>query len=181
MSQSIPLKGGATTLVDDADHPHLAQYTWFMSQDGYAVGLIPNGGGKFALQYMHRVIMQPAPGVLVDHINSNPLDNRRQNLRLATSHQNHQNRKVKSNSHTGLKGVGWHKERGKYYARIQLQGIRVHLGYFEDAEMAALAYDEAARTLFGEFALCNYPDRQTPRSVALLVAQRLRQRGFKVK
>lgn len=155
MSQSIPLKGGATALVDAADYPRLAQHTWFMSQEGYAVGLLPNGHGKFALLYMHRVILQPAPGELVDHINSNPFDNRRQNLRLASSHQNHQNRRVKSNSHTELKGVGWHKEREKYYARIQLQGIRVHLGYFQDAATAALAYDEAARTLFGEFARPN--------------------------
>ncbi|MBP8972305.1 MAG: HNH endonuclease [Anaerolineae bacterium] len=179
MSQSITLKGGAISLVDDADHPHLSQYTWFMSQDGYAVGLVPNGDGKFKLQYMHRVILQPAPSELVDHINGDPLDNRRQNLRLATSHQNHQNRRVKGNSHTGLKGVGWHKERGQYYARIQLQGIRVHLGFFKTAEDAALAYDEAARTLFGEFAHLNYPEKQTPRSVALRVAQRLRRRGLR--
>jgi hypothetical protein len=180
MVQHIPLRGGGVALVDDADYPHLAPHDWFLCKAGYAAGLVPNGDGKFVLQYIHRVILQPAPSELVDHINGDPLDNQRANLRLANSHQNHQNRKVKSNSHTGLKGVGWHKERGKYYARIQLQGIRCHLGYFPDAEMAALAYDEAARTLFGEFAHPNYPDRRTPRSVALQVAQRLRRRGFKV-
>ncbi len=135
MSQSIALKGGAISLVNDADHLHLAQYTWFMLADGYAVGLLPVGEGQFALQFMHRVILGPGPGVLVDYINGDPLDNRRANLRLASSHQNHQNRWVKSNSHTGLKGMCWHRERGKYYARIQLHGLRCHLGFYADARL----------------------------------------------
>lgn len=67
--------------------------------------------------------------------------------------------------------------RRKYHARIQYQGIRHHLGFYDEAETAALAYDFAARTLFGEFAVCNYPNQKTPRSVANSVARRLQQRG----
>jgi hypothetical protein len=77
----------------------------------------------------------------------------------------------------GPQGCG---NRRKYHARIQLQGIRYHLGFFDDAETAALAYDCAARTLFGTFAVCNYPDKKTPRSVAVSVTQRLKKRGLQV-
>ena len=79
-----------------------------------------------------------------------------------------------------MKGVSWHEGRRKYHARIQLQGMRYFLGFFEDAETAALAYDEAARRLFGEFAVCNYPDREAPESLALQVAERLKKRGLKL-
>ena len=177
MSQQIPLSNGVFALVDDQDYNRLKPFNWFLSGTGYAVGFVPDSG-KFKLTYMHRFILQVAPDGLVDHCNGNPLDNRRDNLRRATPQQNGQNRRLSVRSETKLKGVGWHKGRNKYHARIQLQGIRCHLGFFNDAQEAALAYDEAARTRFGAFAVCNYPDRETPRSVALVVAHRLKQRGL---
>jgi hypothetical protein len=179
MTQSIPLGQGAFALVDDADYDPLRRFEWWLSKNGYAVGFVP-ADGKFRLTYMHRLILNAAPGQLVDHINRNPLDNQRTNLRLATPRQNGQNKRISRLSHTHLKGVGWHKRRCRYHARIQFQGIRYHLGFFDDAREAALAYDAAARTLFGEFALCNYPDEETPRTLGLLVAQRLKRRGFQL-
>jgi hypothetical protein len=118
------------------------------------VGFVPVNG-RFELVYMHRLILNAGPDQLVDHVNRNKLDNRRCNLRLATPQQNGQNKRVSPLSNTHLKGVGWHKRRRKYHARIQLQGMRCHLGFFQDAELAALVYDAAARTLFGDYALCN--------------------------
>ncbi len=180
MSKSIPLSQDKVALVDDADFDRLKSYQWFLSGTGYAVGFVPSGDGKFRLEYMHRLIMQAAGGQLADHINGDSLDNRQTNLRLATPQQNGQNKRLSALSCTGLKGVGWHKRRQKYHTRIQLQGIRYHLGFFDDAKTAALAYDCAARRLFGAFAVCNYPQQETPRSVAVSVAQRLRQRGLQV-
>lgn len=177
MVQQIPLGKSASALVDDADYEHLTQYDWFLSKTGYAVGLVPREG-KFQVVYMHRYLLNAPPTHVVDHINGSALDNRRANLRLATPQQNVQNKCVSPLSATGLKGVGWHKRRRKFHARIQLQGVRVHLGFFDDARTAALAYDAAARALFGPFALCNYPEDETPRSVALVVAQRLDRRGL---
>jgi hypothetical protein len=179
MSKSIPLSQGRVALVDDADFDRLTAYKWFLSGTGYAVGFVP-GDGKFRLEYMHRFIMKAAEGQLVDHINGDSLDNRPTNLRFASPHQNLQNKRLSSLSLTGLKGVGWHKDRRKYHARIQLQGIRYHLGFFDDPETAGQAYDCAARRLFGGFAVCNYPQRETPRSVADSVAQRLKKRGLQV-
>jgi hypothetical protein len=178
MCKQIPLSPHVCALVDDDDYDRLRKYPWFLSGTGYAVGFVPVNG-RFELIYMHRLILNAGPDQLVDHVNgADKLDNRRCNLRLATPQQNSQNRRPTAETLTGLKGVGWHKRRQKYHARIQLQGMRCHLGFFEDAETAALAYDSAARTLFGEFALCNYPDRRTPRSIGLLVAHRLKQRGL---
>jgi hypothetical protein len=178
MTQHIPLGQGAFALVDDADYDQLKRFEWWLSKAGYAVGFVPLDG-KFRLTYMHRLILNAGPQHLVDHINRNPLDNQRANLRLATAQQNGQNKRISGLSHTGLKGVGWHRRRCRYHARIQFQGIRYHLGFFDDAQEAAQAYDSAARTLFGEFALCNYPDEKTPRSVAILVRERLERRGLK--
>lgn len=152
MSKLISLGLETAAIVDDADYDQVNTYNWFLSGTGYAVGFVPVDG-KFRLTYLHRFIMNAQPGEIVDHINGYTLDNRRDNLRIVTPQQNGQNKRVSPLSSTGLKGVGWHRKRNKYHARIQLQGIRYHLGFFDDAETAALAYDSAARTLFGEFAV----------------------------
>ena len=179
MTKQIPLNGDVATCVNDSDYERVLPFTWFLSGTGYAVGFVPVDG-RFQLTYLHRFLMDAQPGQIVDHINGDSLDNRRDNLRLATPQQNGQNKRLSPLSTTGLKGVGWHRKRNKYHARIQLQGIRYHLGFFEDAETAAQAYDAAARTLFGEFAVCNYPEQETPRSVAIQVHERLRRRGLKL-
>lgn len=180
MVQQIPLGKERFALVDESDFDRLKDTQWFLSGTGYAVGLIPQEG-RFRLVYMHRLVIGAAPDTLVDHINADTLDNRRSNLRLATPEQNGQNKQLNPLSETLLKGVGWHKRRRKYHARIQLQGMRYHLGYFVDAESAALAYDSAARMLFGEYARCNYPDRETPVALRQRVVERLAQRGLQVR
>jgi len=175
----ISLNFDAVALVDDADYDRVKPYDWFLSGSGYAAGFVPVEG-KFNLVYLHRFLLNAQPGEIVDHINGCALDNRRANLRLVTAEQNGQNKRLSALSATGLKGVGWHKARRKYHARIQLQGIRYHLGFFEDAQSAAQAYDAAAGELFGMFAVLNYPDEATPQSVAVQVRERLRRRGMKL-
>lgn len=101
-------------------------------------------------QYMHAMLMGRT---LVDHINHNGLDNRRANLRLVTKAQNAANSRNRRDSRSGLKGVSWRPHAGKWAAKIKHQ----HLGYFTSAEEAALAYDAAALTEFGEFACLNFP------------------------
>ena len=179
MVQQIPLGKERFALVDDVDFDRFKDTQWFLSRTGYAVGLIPQDG-RFRLVYMHRLVIGAEPDALVDHINADTLDNRRSNLRLATPEQNGQNKQLNPLSKTQLKGVGWHKRRRKYHARIQLQGMRYHLGFFVDAETAALTYDAAARLLFGAYARCNYPDRKTPTAIRQRVMERLAKRGLKV-
>ncbi len=90
----------------------------------------------------------------IDHKNRCCIDDRIENLRLATVTQNLANMAVHSDNASGYKGVTLHGQHGGYYARIQVNGQRVYLGYFKDAAQAHIAYMEAARKYFGEFA-CN--------------------------
>ena len=106
--------------------------------------------------FLHNVILNRTPkqGEHADHINRNPLDNRKANLRICTPNQNFCNRPgVKGSSN--YKGVAWHKATGKWRAYIQLDKQHEYLGYFDKEKDAALAYNEAAKRIHGEFAHLN--------------------------
>jgi len=110
----------------------------------------------YKLKLLHRVIWayhygEIEEGVLVDHINRDPLDNRVENLRLCNQRQNSGNAKVKSNNKLGVKGVHLHKN-GRFVAGIHKQGKSYYLGLFDTAEEAHAAYLKAAEETFGEFA-----------------------------
>ena len=94
----------------------------------------------------------------VDHINGNPLDNRKSNLRICTNAENQRNRGVNKNNTSGYKGVCWAKQNKKWKARIKHNGKLIHLGYYKDKEEAARAYDKKAKELHGEYAYLNFPD-----------------------
>lgn len=151
MSKLIPLTKGLHAIVDDEDYEWLAQWAWY-ALNGHNVYAARCAQRKAIL--MHRVLLQAPNDMLVDHINGNPLDNRRANLRLCTHAENMRN----SASRTGasqFKGV-W-KSRGKVWrACIKLHGKSIHLGSFTTEEAAALAYDEAAIRLHGQFAKTNF-------------------------
>lgn len=91
--------------------------------------------------YMHRLIMNPKDDELIDHINGDGLDNRRENLRICTSSQNHMNQRAFGRA----KGV--QLIRGKWRASISQS--------FNTKEEAILAYNDMALKVFGEFACPN--------------------------
>lgn len=136
--------------VDKQDKHLLDERTWTINTAGYAVSRI---GGK--LLYLHRVILNPVDGQMVDHINHDKLDNRRSNLRICTNRQNTSNQQLRSKNTSGYKGVVWFKDRQKWRAGIKVNYKFKHLGYFDDILEAAKAYDVAARKYFGEFAKLN--------------------------
>ena len=110
-------------------------------------------GGKVLMA--HRLAWLYVHGELpkqVDHKNMTRSDNRIDNLRAADNSCNGMNKRMQSNNTTGYKGVTFHKGTGRYHAKIQANGVRKSLGYYETAEQAHKAYMTAAGELHGQFA-----------------------------
>ena len=101
---------------------------------------------------IHRFIMNCPKGMVVDHINCNPLDNRKSNLRICTITENNRNTKIMRNNKSGYKGVSWDKYMKKWVAFIRINNKSKSLGYFNTPELAHAAYCAAAKEHFGEFA-----------------------------
>ena len=109
---------------------------------------------------LHRYLLDAPEGMQVDHINGDPLDNRRENLRLATASQNQANRRKREAATSIYKGVSWHKKAGKWRATIGIgNGKQEHLGFYDDPKIAATAYDVRALQLWGAYASLNLPER----------------------
>jgi hypothetical protein len=153
--REIRLLRGQVTLVDDEDYEALQGYRWRCSTHGYAVRS-ENVDGYERVVTMHRQILDAPRGLVVDHIDGNRLNNTRANLRLATQQQNLRNRGVFRNNQVKIKGVT--AQHGKWHARLQFDRQLLHLGFYDDPQLAALAYDAAARLLFGPFAQLNHND-----------------------
>ena len=102
--------------------------------------------------------MEAPRKIMVDHINKNTLDNRKENLRLVNGSQNQANRSANSSNTTGLKGVRIAKDGKNFTARLALRKpVRkeIYLGYFKTPEEAAAAYNKEAVINFGKFAQLN--------------------------
>ena len=151
----IHLSAQKSTIVDDCDFARLSAYRWYCVS-GYAVRKVTGANGRLTWERMARAITDAPSGMCVDHINGDKLDNRRSNLRICTRGQNARNTKKPSHGKTStFKGVSWYRRYSKYQAAVSSNGKRVHLGYYDRAEDAARAYDEAALKAYGEFALIN--------------------------
>lgn len=147
--------GGALVQVDDADMHLIAAHPWRLARHRCAVYVIAYGRRGVPQLALHRLILNAPKGMDVDHRNSDGLDNRRANLRVATRAQNMQNRRVTSASSTGLKGAHYYASRvghKKYRAEIAAEGRRHKLGWFATAQEAHAVYVAAAQRLHGEFA-----------------------------
>lgn len=154
MAKLIPLTHGACALVDDGDYDRLMQHKWFLSRSGYAIRHVWTGEKSIA-EHMHRVVIgADCNGFDVDHINGDPLDNRRCNLRIATRSQNMANARAHRDG-SGYKGITFDKRRNKYFARICINYKTRFLGYYDTAEEAAEAYNKAAVNTFGVFSKLN--------------------------
>lgn len=136
------------TLIDLQDIYKIQKYKWRLQSSGYVMGRIK---GETVL--LHRYLMDiNNPKIQVDHRNHNKLDNRKQNLRLATPQENNFNRTFKSKSISGIKGVVWSKERKKWTANIKINSKNIFLGYFRKIEKAIKIRIEKELELFGSFA-----------------------------
>jgi len=161
MMKQIQLTQGKVAIVDDEDYERLNKHKWYANKGHdtfYAVRNSPRLNGKQTHIFMHRVILGLELGDTrqVDHKNRNSLDNWRDNLRTCNGTQNKQNGNPYRNGSSAFKGVTWEMRERKWRARIKLNGKLKHLGYFDSEIEAAIAYDEAARKYFNQFAYTNY-------------------------
>lgn len=168
--KQIPLGEGYCAYVDVADYEWLSEWTWHM-QGGYAIRWQKRRG-----ILMHREIVQPPRGMIVDHKNRNKLDNTRDNLRVCTCGENARNRGKPHSSSSRFRGVSYRKEYGRWYARIRFKDRLMHLGSFTDEVEAARAYDRKAVELFGEFARLNFPE-EWPEEKRRKLRETLRESG----
>lgn len=119
--------------------------------------------------YLHRLIMGAQKGQIVDHINGDPLDNRRDNLRICDFRGSNQNRRAKRTSKAPYKGIT-QLPSGRWLAQIMSNGKHHKLGVFEAPEEAAEAYRIAAERLHGEFANTGCSDKDHTGTSGLRVA-----------
>lgn len=157
----IPLGYETFALIDAADAALVVQWRWrrLVLPGGliYANGQRQIDGVREDV-YLHVLLMQPPPGLTVDHANGNALDCRRENMRLATRQEQARNRRHKRGAKTPYKGVFQVPGSSRWYARITVNGRTISLGGHDTPEDAARTYDSAARMHFGEFARVNFPD-----------------------
>ncbi|MGA2915217.1 MAG: AP2 domain-containing protein, partial [Sedimentisphaerales bacterium] len=151
----IKLTQGKYAKVDPEDFKYLNLFKWFAKIDKstYYAARIENGKKI----YMHRQIMRPMRGLVVDHINHKGFDNRKDNLKIVTIAENNYNSRKTSRTTTSIyKGVSKCKKTNKWRAVICANEIDMHLGYFDSEIEAAKTYDEAAKKYRGEFAALNF-------------------------
>lgn len=162
--REIPLTQGKVALVDDKDYAVLMVHKWYahrMGKNWYAIRRKPGEDHES----MHRRLcdgLNDCISLQVDHIDGNGLNNQRHNLRVATRNQNIRNQSKHRNNMSLYKGVSF-VSAGKggritdgWAARIAINCKRKYLGTYATAELAAHAYDDAARRLHGEFARLNF-------------------------
>jgi hypothetical protein len=148
----------AYALIDGDDAERVLSRIWRLHEQGYAVSSLRSEGG--ATLSMHRFVMglKQGDGLVVDHIDRDPLNNRKSNLRIVTIAQNHQNR-------ASVTGIGTSKHRNvswtgsKWRVRLTVGGQLISIGCFEDedaaAEVASIAramlmpFSEDADSAFG--------------------------------
>ena len=170
--------GKHTVLVDEEDWEKVSQYKWSVDATArknscggfYAkTGILHPDGGWYdnptsgrgrrrTTMFLHRFLMNPPPGYMVDHINHNGLDNRRENLRICTRVENGRNRLPSKKSASGYKGVVKTSRGCRWQAKINIDKKQTYIGSFATAEEAARAYDAKAIEVFGEYANLNFPE-----------------------
>jgi hypothetical protein len=151
--KKIPLRGkykGMFAIVDDDDYDRLSCLKWYGHQSGKLIYVANVQKGKTIL--MHRDILGSEKGLDTDHINGNPLDNRKKNLRRCSRQQNLWNRRYDTGK-SKFRGV-CHKG-NRWIAQITKDGKTIRVGSFLEEKDAAIAWNKAAEEFYGEYAYVN--------------------------
>lgn len=152
--KEIKLTRGKVALVDDEDFEYLNQYKWYAIDCVHTFYARRKENNRHIS--MHRQILGlTSSKIQGDHKDHDGLNNQKNNLRIANHSQNQANRKSFKNSSSKYIGVCWKKAAKKWQAAIYQNGSNKHLGSFINESEAAIAYNEAAKIIHGEFANLN--------------------------
>jgi hypothetical protein len=147
-----------STTLEFKDWLLVSKYRWIAHSRGYGFYVLSWKfvGGKRLVLRMHREIMNTTGEV--DHIDHNPLNNRRSNLRLASRTENVRNTGPRAKNKLGYKGVD--RVAKGYRAQIQADKKKINIGTFETLQEAIEHYDMASLAHHGEYGYLNFPDRR---------------------
>ena len=153
----ITLTKGHEAIIDAEDVHMVDSGNWYAMIAGntvYACRRV-HSGMHSRVVLLHRVLMEPPDGLVVDHIDGNGLNNRRRasncNIRIATRSQNLMNSGIYKHNSSGFRGVSWDKAKQKWRANIMMDGRSMHLGYFLTPEDASATYERVSKELYGHF------------------------------
>jgi hypothetical protein len=135
---------GLIFFIDKIDLNKIKKYHWNERKKGYITNSIKG--------VLHRYLLDLNENEFIDHIDGNPKNNCRDNLRICTNAENTRNRKKPKTNTSGYKGVSWHKFHKRWSAKITSNEKQHHLGYFTTANEAYNAYCIAAKKYHKEFA-----------------------------
>lgn len=139
----------ARVIIDVEDADIVSSTKWYLRPDGYVA---TNNYRDSGYSYLHSVLLDKSDRRLyVDHRDRNRLNNRKNNLRIATPSQNGMNKSLRSNNTSGRVGVHWSASNEKWCAMICNEGRHVNLGYFENFDDAVKCREKAEHEIFGEF------------------------------
>jgi len=153
----ISIMSGQKIIVDNEDFELLSKYKWHLvgEKRNYVAASLFRKGQSPKNLLIHRLIMNAKSGQIVDHVNGNRFDNRKENLRFCSATQNAQNRRKAKNKTSKYKGVTWWKSQKSWTAQI-MANYKIHfLGYFDTEKEAAISYNKAALKIHGDYAYLN--------------------------
>ena len=142
-------RNGKKFLFDEEDLDLVVDGAWYVGNNGYVLER-----SKKRARLLHREIMNPSPDMYVDHINGNRMDNRRCNLRIASSTENHANSKISTNNTSKHANVFWQKGYDKWCVQIQKNG-EIYRSFHDSYDEACQIAEEKHKELFGEFSFYN--------------------------
>ncbi len=150
----VPFRKGGSFFVDAADRPLLEGYAWHPldRSRGYVAAKAPGRPNHAPVTLLlHRHLMKPPKGLVVDHIDGNGYNNTRANLRVVTHQVNHTGyRRLNPRNTSGVRGIQWYADRRQWCARIVVNGEQVWLWGYDDINDAAQVRREAELRYYGE-------------------------------
>lgn len=151
----IKLSQNKIAIIDDEDYVRVSSLKWFAHKRTNKFYAETARNEKH--MHLHRFILGINDrSIIIDHIDGDSLNNKKSNLRICTVSQNSFNKKPYSNSPIkGIKGVSFIKRINKWRAQIQANKKKIYIGVYNTHIDAAIAYNERAKELFGEYAYLN--------------------------